>query len=370
MSWLNFLGTNSKEENLPDIFPIPILQNIFVQIDVQNIFSRILIDVFERTDGLNDEQKPLLWDNCLASEKKDGLISLLAKAMVKKSELFIVYRASTKVVGEATAEEQNVIREGYKTKAEPVKLPDGGIGIFVTFKNYLKSDMIQFYSALEYCAVGGLWKQANLSKSIQIKINELRASVSLGDSAAAKMQAKAMADGMAAGRDILGDAKDVIETLTPDLTATDATLDLIAKKQSFYLGLPASYFSGEQSTTGLSDTGKADTKAVDRGLKAYFFSIVKPVADGLFGITTEYAAEDSENLDTALKLLETFDRTSNEIIGLENKTKIANLAFGLDEDEVGDEPEPEPTLMLPGAPGAPGAKPGAQPPAKTQPPAE
>lgn len=370
-SWLNLLTGSTKDEALPDIFPIPIAQNIFVAIDVENIFTRILTDVLERTDGIPDEKKPLFWDNCLASEKQDGLVTLIAKAMVKKSELFIVYRSGTNVITKASPSEEQLIRDGYKIKAEPVKLPEGGLGIYATFKNYLKSDMVQFYSALEYCAVGGLWKQANLSKSIQIKISELRASVSLGDSAAAKTQAKAMATGMAEGKDILTDAKDIIETLTPDLTATNSTLELIAKKQSFYLGLPASYFSGELATGALSDTGKADSKAVDRGLKAYFFSIMKPVVDGLFTIKSTFKSEDSEGLDTALKLLETFDRTSNEIIGMENKTIIANRAFGLDEDEVGDEPEPEPTpIVVPGAPGVPvPGKPGGPPavPAKQPP---
>jgi hypothetical protein len=364
--WLSFLGGTEKAETLPDIFPIPIAQNDFIEIDVQNIFQRILLDTLERTDGIKDEQKPLLWDNCVASEKQDGLVTLLAKAISSKKELFVVYRPSIKVIGKATPEEEAKIREGYKTKAEPVSLDAGGIGMYITFKNYLKSDLVRFYSALEYCAVGGLWKQANISKSVQIKINELRSSVSLGDSAAAKAQAKAMADGMAQGKDILADAKDVIESLAPDLTATNSTMDLIAKKQSYLLGLPASYFSGEQSATGLSDTGKSDAKAVDRGLKGYFFSIIKPVCDGLFEIKSEYAPEDTAELDSALKLLETFDRTSNEIIGLENKTKIANLAFGLDEDEVGDEPEPEPIPVIPGQvppkPGAPPAVPPKQPP--------
>lgn len=353
MSWFNFIGVSEKVETLPDIFPIPIVQNTFVAIDVENIYKRILTDVFERTDGITDEKKPLLWDNCLGSEMQDGLVSLIAKAMVKKSDLFIVYRAATNVITKATSVEEQAIRDGYKLKAEPVKLPDGGLGIYATFKNYLTSEMVQFYSALEYCAVGGLWKQGNLSKAVQIKISDLRSSVSLGDSAAAKSQAKAMADGLADGKDILMDAKDIVESLTPDLTATNSTLELIAKKQSFYLGLPASYFSGEQSSSSMSDTGKADAKAVDRGLKSYFFSIVKPIVDSLFTIKSTFKSQDSEGLDTALKVIETFDRTSNEIIGLENKTKIANKAFGLDENEVGDEPEPEPTMVVGQIPGQP-----------------
>jgi len=369
MSWFNFLGTGTTDDKLPDIFPIPILQKDFVKIDVQNIFTRILTDVLERTQGISDVNKPLLWDSCVASEAKDGLVTLLAESMCDKKELYLVYLPALKVVRRATSEEQVKIQTSYKLKAEPVSMDGGGTGLYVTFKNYLKSDMVKFYSALEYCSVGGLWKQANISKSILIKISDLRASVSLGDSAAAKTQAKAMADGMAEGRDVLTDAKDVIESLSPDMTATDATLNLIAKKQSLYLGLPSSYFSGIQNSSGLSDTGKADSKATERGLKGYYFSVIKPVIEGLFGGTTKFKSEDAEGIDMGLKTLETMDRTSEAYLSVENKTLIVNRAFGLDEDEEGEGPAEEIPVDPNAPPVIPGQKPpaaGAKPPAKPE----
>lgn len=368
MSWFNFLGGSAADDTLPDIFPIPILEKDFVKIDVQNIYTRILTDVLERTQGIAEKNKPLLWDNCLASEKQDGLVTLLACAMADKKELFLVYAPALNVVRKATQEEETQIRDAYKVKAEPVKL-SLGTGLYVTFKNYCKSDLVKFYSALEYCAVGGLWKAANISKSVQIKINELRASVSLNDSAAAKSQAKAMAVGMSEGRDILCDAKDVIQSLAPDMTATNATLDLIAKKQSFYLCLPPTYFGAESKAT-MHDTGKGDSRKVEQGLKGYFFSIVKPVAEGLFGGKLSFKSDDAEGLETALKTLETMDRTSNEFMNGENKTLVVNKAFGLDADEVGEEPvDPEidpvtglPKVPAPVDPNAPPPKPGAVPP--------
>lgn len=366
MAWPQFLTGKSADEKLPDIFPIPITQLDFVKIDVQNIYTRILTDVLERTQGIAEKNKPLLWDNCLASEKQDGLVTLIAKAMADKKELYLVFNSAVGVVREANPEEQQIIRDAYKEKAEPVKMGEGKTGLYVTFKNYIKSDMVKFYSALEYCSVGGLWKQANISKSVQIKINDLRASVSLGDSAEAKKQAKAMADGMAEGRDVLTDAKDVIESLAPDMTATDKTLELIARKQSFYLGMPASYFYGEQQS-GMSDTGKADSKATERGLKGYFFSVIKPVIEGLFTGKVTFKSEDTDGMDMALRTLETFDRTSNEFLGSDNKTLIINKQFGLPEDEVGDGPEPDPTVDpvtgKPIAPAGGGAKPPFQDPA-------
>lgn len=349
-SWLNFLGSaGNSSESLPDIFPIPILQKDFVTIDVQNIYSRILTDVLERTQGIKDDQQNLLWDNCLGSEKQDGLITLVAKAMVNKQDLYLVYKPDLKVVRKATQEEETKIRDDYKARGE------SSVGVYVTFKNFIKSDMVKFYSMLEYCAIGGLWKQANISKAVLIKINDLRASVSLSDAAKAEAQGKKMATGLSEGKDLLMDAKDILESLAPDLTATNSTLELISKKHSFYLGLPASYFSGEGQASSLSDTGKADSKAVERGLKPYYFSIAKPVIEGIFGVKTTFKSEDSEMLTTALNALEVMDRTSNEFLGKENKTLVINKAFGLDESARGDEPEEQETPP-------PNPQPGNQPP--------
>lgn len=353
-SWFSFLGRDTNPAELPNIYPIPIVQKDFVTIDVQNIFSRILIDTFERTHGIPDDEKMLIWDSCMASDVSDGLVTMLSKAMAEKQDLFIVYIKTLKLIRKATAEETSIIREGYKKKAEPVKV-DGGVGIFVTFKNFKKADMVKFYSALEWCSVGGLWKQANLSQALQLKFKDMRGSISNSDAPSAKAQAEAIAKNLANGKDVAIDGDDTIETAKPDVTATNSSLEMIQKKQALYLGMPASYLSGEQ-TGGLGEKGSTDQKAVDRGLKNYFFSIVKPVSDGIFSVKTEFKAEDSEGTSSALEVLKTMDTTSNEFLSQENKTKVVNKAFGLDEDEVGDEPEPAPVVTPPGNVPAPPAQ--------------
>lgn len=337
MGFFNWLG-GSQNTELPDIYPMPIKQDDFVAIDVQNIYTRILTDVMERTSGVPENAQPLLWDNCLGSERQDGLVTLIAKAMSTKSDLYLVYNKGLNVLRIATEDEKAKIREGYKKKAEPVSLDDGGKGVYVTFAKYTRTDMVKFYSLLEYCSVGGLWKQGNISKAIQLKFTDLRGSVSLGDSADTKTQAKTIATGLASGKDIMLDAKDIVETAKPDLTATTASIDFIAQKRSFYLGMPATYLTGEQAK-GLGDSGKGDTKATERGLKAYYFSIAKPVVEQLFGVKTTFKSEDSEGLSAALETLKTMDTTSDEFLNRENKTKVVNKAFGFDENEKGDPPK-------------------------------
>lgn len=337
MAWFDWTSRSSTSNTeLPDIFPIPITERDFVSIDVENIYARILTDALERTQGIPTEAQNLLWDNCLASEKQEGLVTLVAKAMVMKQDLFLIFDRATKVIRKATQPEEQRIRDDYKARGE------SQLGVYITFKNYTRTDMVKFYSQLEYCAIGGLWKQSNISKAIQLKLTDLRGSVSLTDSADVKTQAVALANGLAQGKDVMLDAKDILETAKPDMTALTSTMDFIAQKRSFYLGMPATYLTGEQSK-GLGDSGKGDSKATERGLKAYYFSVAKPVVEGIFKIKTTFKSEDSEGLSTALETLKTMDITSDEYLSRDNKTLVVNKAFGLDASEKGDDPEPQPT---------------------------
>lgn len=340
MAWWNFLGSAETPE-LPEIYPLPISVASFVKIDVQNIYTRILMDVLERTEGIPEDEQKLLWDNCSAGESQDGIVTMLAKAMYDKADLFLV--EDNGIVRTATAQEKEQIKKDYQQRAE------SNTGVYVTFKNYQRTDMIKFYSTLEHCSIGGLYKASKLSNAIQLKFNDLRASTGLNDSSDVKNQALAMALALGSGKDIMADAKDIIETATPDLTATNSSIELIALKQSFYLGLPASWITGLQKG-GLSDSGKADSKAVERGLKPYYFSIIKPVVDVLFGINTTFKTDDTEMISTANETLKTFELTGDELISHDNKLKIINKLFGLPEDAEGDPapkpaPQPVPTAV-------------------------
>lgn len=141
------------------------------------------------------------------------------------------------------------------------------------------------------------------------------------------------------GGAVLLDSKDIIETAKPDLTATQEAVTYTVKKLSFYLGLPDSYIIGEQ-TTGLGSSGENDMRAVERGLKAYYFSIIKPVLEALFGGTYSYKSQDTRQIAGSMDVLKTFALIDEEFISRENKTKIVNKLLDLPEDAEGD-PTPE-----------------------------
>jgi hypothetical protein len=333
---------HTPASELPEIFKFPYIERDFIDVDLQNIYSRILTDCLERTQGISKDSQNLLWDNCVASESSDGLVTMLAKSMVAKSDLFLVYEKALKVIRKATPTEEATIKADYKKQGQ------SSTGIYITFKNYTRTDMMKLYSALEYYSIASLYKSMNLSKAIQLKVFDLRASVGGADVSDINVQAKALAEALKSGKDILLDAKDLIETSKPDLTATNSSMEFIAQKRSFYLGMPSSWITG-LSPKGLGDSGDSTAKDVERGLKNYYFAIIKPVIETIFGAQTTFKTEDFFGLSTALEALKTFELTSDELISQDNKRIFINKLYGLPEDSVGDKPvKIEPTKTITG----------------------
>lgn len=332
-TWFGW-GTSDASGELPEIFPLGILEKDFVTTDVVNIFTKILTDVLERTQGIPEDTQNLLWDNCVQSESSDGLVTMLAKSISLKEELFLIYEPAIKLLRRAQGQEANQIRLDYQNSGE------SSLGVFISFKNYSRADMIRLYSCLEYCTVAALSKSMNLSKAIQLKLSDLRGSVGAIDVTQIKAQGLLIAQGLGAGKDVMLDAKDSIETSSPDLTATKESLAFISEKRSFYLGMPASYMTGETSKGGLSDTGEGDAKAIERGLKNYFFSIIKPVVETIFTVKLTFKSEDFRQINSSLEALKTFELTGDELLSQDNKRVIVNKLFGLPEDEKGDPPAP------------------------------
>lgn len=338
-----FGGKPVADTTLPDIFPVPILEAAFVRNDVAAIFSKILTDVIERTQGLSDDQVEMMWDNCVMDSSAEGLVTRLSNAMASQADLFLVYEAAVGVIRLATGPEQQQIKSDYLARGE------SSVGIYVSFRNFHRAEMVKFYAAMEYATVGSMHKSMNLAKAVQIKISKIREGVSLADAPAAIDQAKALAAALGAGRDVMLDAEDEIVTSAPDLTAVKEGIAFITQKLSFYLGLPASYLTGEQ-TGGIGSTGENDMRAVERGLKAYFYSVVKPVLEALFGGTYAYKSQDFRQAEGAVELLKVFALIDDTLISQENKRRIINRLLDLPEDAEGDAPVTLPLATAPRIP--------------------
>jgi hypothetical protein len=337
-----FKTSYNLNSQLPDIYPFGVEFNFFVKSDIINIYSKILTDCLERTQGLNDKIMPAFWDNCLESESNKGLISLLAEAMECKSELFLVYKLG--VLRKATNDETFRIREDYRKKGS------SSFGIYVSFKCLHKSDMLRIYSSMEYSVLNSLNKSMNLSKAIQLKMAKLRDTVGAVDSQLVIDQAKSVANGLKSGCDVLLDAEDKIETAQVDMDATEKAIAFLDAKRCFYLDLPLSYITGEQ-TGGIGSTGEADAKAVERGLRHYYLSILKPVIEALFSVKTTFKSNDFRQIASALEAIKTFSLVGEDLITIDMKRLIVSKLLDIDESEmpkgepVNDNPvQPQPVV--------------------------
>lgn len=324
----------SSTVTLPNIYKLPVEQLAFVETDIKTIYSKILTDVLERTTGIKDDQLPVLWDNCLQSETSKGLVSLLADAMAGKKDLFLIYSKQLGTLREATSDEQSKIKDAY-SKGNAVEGE-----LFVSFKNFTKSDLIRFYSIIEYCIVSGLYKQANVAQALQFKMKNLRGTVAVNDKEEVKTQVQAMAEALGKGSDVYMDAEDKIENASPSVDPIKEGIALVQGKKCFYLGMPLSYVNGE-ITKGISDTGEGDSKAVERGLKAYYYSIVKPVVEAMFGIKTSFNTHDFRMVEAANEVLKTFELVGEEYISQENKLLIVNKLFGVTSELGTESPAPQ-----------------------------
>jgi len=336
-------GVKANPADLPKLYPLNISAQTFIDNDVIHIFQKILTDVVERTQGIPENRMPLLWDSCLKSSLSDGLITMLAKAMAEKKELFLVIKND--VLRKATQTEEAQIKADYEKSAK------SSVGIYISFKEFIKADFLKVYSTLELCTIEALNKQMNLAKAIQFKVSALRTSVSLIDASKAESQAVTIATALNAGKPVLLDEKDEILLLEPNIDPVKQAIEFFNQKRAYYLGLPAAYIMGEQ-TGGLNADGGADQKATERGLKNFYVSIVQPTVEALFGKKVEYKSQDDKALEVGLNTMKTFEMTSEDFVTLPEKQGIVRGILGLPKEnpELPKEREPD---VLPAGPGQP-----------------
>lgn len=340
-------AATSGDTELPELFPLAIAAADFTGGDIFTTYLKILTDTMERTHGLPKELEPLLWDNCVQSEAGEGLVTMLAKAMSEMSDLFVVYLPSVQVLRHATRDEEAKIREDYKASGE------SSAGVWISFRGYRRTEMLRVYSALEYCVLSSLNKSMNLAKSVQVKIHGLRSDVGLADVTVAAAQGKSVAGALSRGRDVMLDAQDDVVVPTVDMSPTEKAMAFLDAKKSFILSLPMSWIAGEQ-TAGIGSTGEADMRAVERGLKQYWVSVVRPALQKVFGAETKFKSQDTRQIASALEALKTFSLTKDDGL-LPQEAMIAIIArmFDVDPEELKAQLEAQAKLAPPARPEPP-----------------
>lgn len=319
-------GQATFKQLLPDSWSLSVTKKDFVKRDLENLYNKILTDVIDRTQGIT-EVESYFFDNCMGGESNKGLVSLLADAMSSESDLYFVIDRSLEIIRKATNDEQQQIKKDYESKSE------SSIGFFVSFKDYTKTKMAKIYSELSFNSLASINKQSNLSSAIQFKIAQLRASVSNGDMAAIEQQAVDMAKALSDGKDIALDSQDIIEIPSVDVSATKEAFLFSSEKIALHLGMPLSYIVGARQGQSLNDSGEGDTKSVERGLRNYYRSIIKPILKKVFETDSVYKSQDFRQIQAGLSALQTFSITEEDLLNNSEKRIILESLFDLDSEQ-------------------------------------
>lgn len=315
---------------LPEIFSLGIACDLFTRLNVSSLYKKILTDCIVRTQGIAEEVKPALWDNCLGSELDRGLISLLADAMARKKELYLIWNLG--VLRQANNEEQVRIKSDY------VKSGKSAIGTYISFKNYELSDILFIYAAMEYSSLASMSTMMNLAKAIQFKMDSMRKSVGAVDKDEVLAQCVSIANALKIGRPVAIDGEDEITTAQLDMDPTTKAVAFLDSKRAYYTGMPISYITGEQ-TGGIGASGENDTNAVQRGLEPYWFSIIQPSLQSIFSLSVTFKTQVFRQVDAGLNALKTFELVSDDLLSLDNKRLIVSGLLDVENDVEGVERE-------------------------------
>jgi hypothetical protein len=277
-------ASEATETVLAAPFCLSFKKEIYCKIKTETLFKKILHRCYSRSEGAQDDKKILsLFDSTEKSGSPRGLISLLAKAMTDKQEIAIIYDSG--VVRLADYKEKEQIKKDYEDRAE------SKIGVHVDFKNYCLTDLVFGYMAMIYDILSSMNTQVGLAQALQIKINNLRSTVSVAGSEEPIRQAKDINESLKQGNSVLMDKNDAVEALTLNSESVKNAIELVNSQLATDLGVSLSFVNGEL-TTGMSATGEADANADEYGFQDFFNSIFKPVCDKLYGWNLRFVSDD------------------------------------------------------------------------------
>jgi hypothetical protein len=274
--------TEHKDLNSP--YKISIKKNDFSLIKTRNIYKRILLRCYSRSEGATDPKKiASLFDSKEVSDAMSGLITLIANAMAKKEQVAIIYKNGISRL--ATYQEKEEIKKDLENNNS------SEVGILLDFRNYELTNLVNSYYSMIYDILDSMNTQVGLARALQIKISSLRGTVSVAGKDEPIKQAVEINEALTKGQSVLLDKNDAVETLTINSDSVKNAIMLVNSQLASDLGVSLSFVNGEL-TTGMSATGEADSNADEYGFQDFFDSIFKPACDKLFGWNLRFVSDD------------------------------------------------------------------------------
>lgn len=234
----------------------------FVRVKTLALLERILKRCYHKTAGIDrkvfDKIAQSVFLSVESGAEQNGTIPLVARAMLDRQKIYLVYSESLGLVRKATSDEQRELTEAYKSNNNATgRLRDGKRGMVLNFANYDLVQLIKCYMTLIYAVMDSGNTQVNLSRSLQIKINKLRDNISVLTSDDAIKQSNNINDALKRGNSVLLDNLDNVIQTAVNADSTQKALDIFYSALAADIGLSMSFVSGVL-TSGMSATGDAD----------------------------------------------------------------------------------------------------------------
>ncbi len=268
--------------DLVNPYQLEIEKDKFVEFQTSLLYQKILKRCYAKSKGLTPDEARNLWDSVELSNAQYGTITLISDAMTKCKELLLVNDSG--IVRVATTEEADEIKKAYENGKTLDKK------VYMNFSKYTMSEIIKVYMCLIYDIMGGAKTNLGLAKSLQMKLADLRKTVSASASEDVKTQAQAIAEALKNGKSVAVDAGDTIETTQLQTQQITDGLKLVYGCLASILGVSTSFICGEL-TSGMAVTGEADVNANEDGIKDFFYSVFKPIHEKLFNKKIEFVTD-------------------------------------------------------------------------------
>ncbi|MDR2709178.1 MAG: hypothetical protein LBC07_04300 [Elusimicrobiota bacterium] len=318
---INFLSRKQETEfnvTFESPFTFPIDEINYLNIKLSLLFSKILRDCFARSEGISDKIKPLFWDTVVKAYGKanadKGLISLLSTAMAAQTDLFLIYKNGVLRQADEPLEIEQIMQSFKNGNAK--------VGYWFSFKDFDLSKILRLLFSFQLAIMATTFTGLNVSKALQFKINDLRKLVADTESEMPTNQVKKINEGLKAGKSIVIDALDKIETTHIEMSSVESGIKFINGLIAEALNMPLSYVNGEL-TTGISTTGESDSIAIERGLESIFNSVFKPSVDEIFKLDIRFVSENWRILLSSGSALQTIESLSEDIVPLAVKQRMA-----------------------------------------------
>lgn len=291
-----------QKDNLSLCFDLSLKEKDFVDYMVSDLYQSILTMCFDKIifpdakeKDFKDKITPSFYDNLSVEGINKGIIKNLAYGIVQNQKVFLI---------NASAGDDIIVRQGTQEELQKYEKEQGNIKnqIQMDFTKYNQSKALKLFYSMIYWIIRATNTNVKISNSVLVKIAKLRELVAKEDAEEVIKQAKEINDAIKKGNSIIADKDDTMERLEINSQATKDALDVAFSLVSGLIKMPLSFVNGEL-TTGLTQTGDSDNLAIERGLKNYYYTILKPCTEKLFETKTRFSSDNTAKLKTLIGIL-------------------------------------------------------------------